>query len=33
MEQEQIPEYFWLVTGKWGMRGKPALLKGQDLNP
>ncbi|KAG4411042.1 hypothetical protein IFR04_015817 [Cadophora malorum] len=20
MEQEQIPEYFWPVTGKWGMR-------------
>jgi phenol 2-monooxygenase len=22
IEQEQIPDYFWPVTGKWRMRGK-----------
>jgi phenol 2-monooxygenase len=21
IEQEQIPNFFWPVTGKWGMRG------------
>jgi phenol 2-monooxygenase len=22
VEQEQLPDYFWPVTGKWQMRGK-----------
>jgi phenol 2-monooxygenase (NADPH) len=23
LEQEQIPDYYWPVTGKWKMRGAP----------
>lgn len=26
LQQEQIPQYFWPVTGKWGMRGMFILL-------
>ena len=27
LEQEQIPDYFWPVTGKWKMRGTMAASK------
>jgi phenol 2-monooxygenase len=26
IEQEQIPDLFWPVTGQWGMRGMFALI-------
>jgi phenol 2-monooxygenase len=33
LEQEQIPDYFWPVTGKWRMRGMYKMMKigGQTL--
>lgn len=30
-EQEQIPDFFWPVTGKWGMRGTSQHPKGRVL--
>jgi phenol 2-monooxygenase len=33
LEQEQIPDYFWPVTGKWRMRGMYKMMNigGQNI--